>query len=75
MLGEPKVGHLDVTICAEQKVFWLEIPVNDVEGMQVVDGQSYLGSVELCYRIGKSLTRSKMDRTSVELIVEPTGPG
>jgi hypothetical protein len=35
-LGEPKVGDFDMTIDIQENIFWLQVPVNDIETVQVV---------------------------------------
>lgn len=59
MLCETEVGDFDVTVCAEEDVFGLEVSVDDVEGMEVVEGEGDFGCVELCDRVGETLERWK----------------
>ena len=55
VLCEPKVGHLDVSVRAEQNVFRLKITVDDVERVQVVERESDLRGVKLGDRVGETL--------------------
>jgi hypothetical protein len=36
VLGKAKVGDLDMAIGAEEEIFWFEIAVDDVEGVEIV---------------------------------------
>lgn len=38
LLGEPEVGELDVAVAVQQNVFRLQVPVDDLLGVQVLDG-------------------------------------
>lgn len=55
MLCEPKVRDFDVAIRAQQQVFRLEIPVDDVQRVEVVQSEGYLCGVELGYGVGEAL--------------------
>ena len=46
LLGEPEVGELDVAISVQQDVLRLQVPIDDVPGVQVLDGTDNLGRVE-----------------------------
>lgn len=41
----------------QQQVLRFEIAVDDVHAMKIIQCQRNLGSVELCYRVGKALMR------------------
>lgn len=36
--GEAKVGELDVTVVVQEDVLRLQVPVDDVQGVEVLDG-------------------------------------
>ena len=63
VFGESKVGNLNVSIRTEQDVFWLEIAVDDVEGMEVVESECDLGGEELGDWIRESLFDSLLSIT------------
>ena len=46
LLGEPEVGELDMAVSVQQDVLWLQVPIDDVPGVQVLDGTDDLGRVE-----------------------------
>lgn len=46
-LGQSKVGELDVPIAIQQDIFGLDVPVDDIPGVQVLKCQEELGCVEL----------------------------
>lgn len=46
LLGKSKVGDLDMAGLADQEVFGLQIPVDDVLRVQVLPGQDHLGGVK-----------------------------
>ncbi len=54
-LGEPKVGNLQVPVAIKQKVFGLQVSVNNVFGMEIFQRQRSLGGVKLGNWVGKSL--------------------
>ena len=53
--GKSKVGDFQVAVAVEQKVFGLQISVDDVFGMEIFQGEGGLGSVKLGNGIGESL--------------------
>lgn len=55
MLGEAKVCHLDVTVCAKEQILGLQVTVNNIQRVKVVQGQRHFGSVKLGYRVGEAL--------------------
>lgn len=55
MLGETEVGDLDVTVGAEEDVLGLQVAVDDVQRVQVVQCEGYLGSEEFGDGIGEAL--------------------
>lgn len=55
MLREAEIGDLDVTVVVDENVFRFEVPIDDVEAMKVMKGESDLCSVKLGYRIRESL--------------------
>lgn len=46
LLGEPEVGELDVPVPIQQDVLRLEVPVDNLFGVQVLDGTHDLRRVE-----------------------------
>ena len=46
LLGETKVGELDMAVPVQQDVLRLQVPIDDVPGVQVLDGTDDLSSVE-----------------------------
>ena len=52
-LAHAKVRHLDVAVRAQQQVLELEVPVDDVQAVQVRDGTRDLGRVELGPLLGE----------------------
>ena len=54
-LRKSKVGELDVPIGIKQNVLWLEIAINDIVGMQVIESQRNLSSIEFGHRVRKTL--------------------
>jgi hypothetical protein len=46
LLGKPKISDLDVPVVAHQHVFWLQISVQNVLGVQMVQSQEYVRSVK-----------------------------
>lgn len=67
MLGESKVRDLDVTVGTQKNVLRLQVTVDDVEGVEVVECQSDLGSIKLGYRVGETLLVRPEARTSTHL--------
>ena len=55
LLGEAKVGDLEVAVAVEQQVLGLQVAVDDVVRVQVVEGQGDLGGVELGDGVGEAL--------------------
>lgn len=55
MFSEPKIGDLDMAVCAEEDVFRLQVAVDDVERVEVVERKCNLGGKELCDRIWEAL--------------------
>jgi hypothetical protein len=55
LLRKPEIGNLEVPVSVEQQVLRFEVTVNDVHAVEVVQGQSDLGSVKLRYWVGKAL--------------------
>jgi hypothetical protein len=53
--GETEVGDFDVSVVVEEDVFGFEVAVDDVEVVEVVEGESDLCSVEFGDWIWKSL--------------------
>ena len=47
VFGEPKVHNLDMALAVQQKILWLEVPIDDVEGVEVGESGDHLGRVEL----------------------------
>lgn len=54
-LGKSEIGNLQMTMPIEQEVFGLEVPIDDMHGMEVVKRQCDFRSVEFGNRIGKTL--------------------
>lgn len=42
----PAGGHLNVALLVNEKVLRLQVPVDEIEGVQVFKGQDDLGSIE-----------------------------
>lgn len=55
VLREAEIGDLDVPVRAEEDVFGLEIPVDDVLLVEVIESQGDFGSEELGDRVGEAL--------------------
>lgn len=55
LLGEAKIGDLEVAVAVEQQVLGLQVTVDDVVRVQVVQGQGDLGGVELGDGVGEAL--------------------
>lgn len=53
LLAHAEVGHLDVAVCAEEKVLEFEVPVDDAAAVEVSDGASDLRRVELGPLLGE----------------------
>ena len=70
-LGKPKVGHLDVSVRAEQQVFGLEVAVDDVERVQVVERERDLGRVEFGDRVGEALAGGGVASVAADVQGEP----
>ena len=47
VFGETKVHNLDMTPAVQEKVLGLQVPVDDVERVEVGKGGDHLGCVEL----------------------------
>ena len=45
-LGEPEISNFDVPLFVQQDVLWLDVSIDDVLGMEILDGQEQLGRVE-----------------------------
>ena len=45
-LCKTEVNHLQVTICANHDVFWLEISVDNVQALKIFEDRDNLGSVK-----------------------------
>ena len=58
VFGEPKVGDLDVTVRAEEDVFWLQVAVDDVERVEVVERERDFGGKEFGDGVGEALERA-----------------
>lgn len=39
-------GYLNVALLVDEKVLWLQVPVDEIERVQVLEGQDDLGGVE-----------------------------
>ncbi len=52
---ESQIRHFDMTIRTEKDVFWFEISIDDVEGMEVIDCESDFGCVEFGDGVWESL--------------------
>jgi hypothetical protein len=63
VLGETKVGHFDVSIGSEQQVLRLEVAVDDVERVEVVEGEGDLGGIEFGDRVGEALGLSERSQS------------
>jgi len=46
VLSESEIGQLEVAFFVDEDILWLQIAVNDVEGMQVLEHQGNLGGIE-----------------------------
>lgn len=55
LLGEAKVGDLEVAMAVEKQIFGLQVSIDNVHVMQVLKREDNLGSIKLGYRIGKAL--------------------
>ena len=55
VLCKAKVGDFDVTIKIKKDVFRLEIPIDDIKGMQMIESQRHLSGIKLGDRIWESL--------------------
>lgn len=55
VLSKTEIGDFYVPVIIEEDVLWFEITVNDVEIMEVVEGQGNFRCIEFCYWIGKAL--------------------
>lgn len=42
----PAGGHLNVALLVNEKVLRLQVPVDEIEGVQVLEGQDDLGGIE-----------------------------
>ena len=49
--GEAEVAQFEVPVRFDQKVLGLQVPVNDVLGMQILEHKNYLSSVENAFLI------------------------
>lgn len=56
-LGEPEIGHADVPLGVEQKVFRLQIPIHDIVGVQARDRKAHLRAVQLRARLAELFVR------------------
>jgi len=52
---EAEICYFDVPVVIQQDVFGLEVTVNDVESVQMIQGQCYLSRVEFRDGIRESL--------------------
>lgn len=41
-------GYLNVALLVDEKVLWLQVPVDEIERVQILEGQDDLGGVEAC---------------------------
>ena len=55
MFGETEICHFDVAVRSEQQVLRLQVSIDDVEGMEVIQGECDFCSVELGDRVGEAL--------------------
>ena len=60
VFGEPEVHNLDVAAAVQQKVLGLQVPVDDVEGVEVGQGGDDLGCVELGCGAARARFRSNV---------------
>ena len=63
-LREPEIGYFDMTVVVEEDILRFEVAVDDVEGMEVIEGEGDLCRIEFCDRIREPLTKhvSRGDR-------------
>jgi len=54
-LCEAEIGQLDVAVLVQQDVFRLEVPVDDIQSVEVLDGEKHFGGVEFGHWRGKAL--------------------
>lgn len=47
LLGETKVGDLQVAVPVQQQILRLQVPVHDVQRVQVLQGQDNLAGIEV----------------------------
>lgn len=46
VFGEPKVSEFEVAVSADEHIFWFEVSVDDILGVQVFEDQDDVGGVE-----------------------------
>lgn len=56
LFSQPKVGEAAVAISVDQYVLWLEVAIDDVQAMQVLDGENNLGHKELSFALKEYLS-------------------
>ena len=56
MLRESKIGYFDMTVVVEQNIFRIEITVDDIKGMQVIEGEGHFCCIKFCDWIREPLT-------------------
>mmetsp|Transcript_663 Transcript_663/g.1377 ORF Transcript_663/g.1377 Transcript_663/m.1377 type:complete len:339 (+) Transcript_663:517-1533(+) len=58
LLAATEIDKFAVSLLVEEQVFWLEVPVDDTQLMQVVDSQCDGSDVELSLRLGQDANLS-----------------
>lgn len=66
----PGHGHLNITLLVDEKVLGLQVPVDEVQGVQVLEGQDDLRCVEA----GVGLAGDKPGGVWVSMTTPPSGP-
>lgn len=59
LFRESKIRNLKMSVSVEKQIFWFEIAVDDVVGVEVIESERDLSSVELGHRIRKALVQSE----------------
>ena len=61
-LGEPKVCDDYVAILAQEDVLWLEVSVDDIEGVEIGESTDNLSTVEEGHSRGEGSSHSEIDK-------------
>lgn len=56
VFGKAKICNLEVPICTEQHIFWLEVAIDDLHGVKVIEGERDLSGKEFGDGLRKALT-------------------